>query len=169
VEQKVVIGPNRMWRDQLPDAVEVIAETAYRTLALDRFHQRRHIAGVIDRWQPSSLLSWMRRGSRMLPTRSRCKKFARLGDLESDLRDYRKADTLICVAPPVAEHARRLGWRGGIEVISNFKSTAQAEPVRYPDGSSVNLRDGSTDAGKRSGHDHPISASNSAGSSLDCG
>jgi len=130
VEQKVVIGPNRMWRDQLPEAVEVIAETAYRTLSLNRFHQRRHIAGVIDRWQPNSLLSWMRRGSRMLPTRSRCKKFARLGDLESDLRDYRKADTLICVAPPVAEHARRLGWRGGIEVISNFKSTAQADPVQ---------------------------------------
>ena len=129
VEQKVVIGPQRSWRSQLPAEVEVVSQTKYRSLSVDRITQPLRINRLIKRWRPNALLSWMMRGARMLPANGETRKFARIGDMEPHLGDYAHADTLVCVTPIVEEHVRQLGWKGSTEVISNFTRDELVSPI----------------------------------------
>ncbi len=130
VEQKVVIAPNRPWRDQLPDSVQVFAESRYRTLSLDRLRLPRRLDRLHDQWCPDAMLGWMHRGARILPTSGHVgRRFARLGDLVANLHDYRAVDCLICNSPCVAERARELGWRRQQRVISNFTHSVPIVPI----------------------------------------
>jgi len=117
LEQISVIRPNRLWRDDIADASQII-ESNFR-LAQD--------------WQPNALFAWMPRACRLMPNYKNCIRIARLGDYPLRLDYFKNIDVLVCNTPGIAEHVRNLGWTRSVEMISNFTYAEAATPVSRAD------------------------------------
>lgn len=128
VEQKVVIRPDRTWRSELHPSIEVI-ESHFRTLSLDRILLPVRARRLIRDWRPVSVLGWMPKGAKLVPNEKGPLKLVRLGDYPESLDKFRNIDVVICNTPGIAEHVRKLGWKRGVTVISNFTDLEKAAPV----------------------------------------
>jgi glycosyltransferase involved in cell wall biosynthesis len=128
VEQTIVIRPDRQWKKNLPASVRVI-ESHFRTFSLDRIMLPLRIAALVRRWRPDSILGWMPKGAKLMPTDTPALRLARLGDYPVSFKRFGNIDTLVCNTPGIARHVRDMGWTRGVEVISNFTGLERAEPV----------------------------------------
>lgn len=129
IEQKVVIRPRRQWRKEIDQVAEVMAESHFRRLSVSRLTLPGYLSSVYREWQPDAILAWMSRAGHLLPASSPALRMARLGTYPGQLKQFMHADVLICNTPGVAAHVRRLGWKRGIRMISNFTSTEQVVPI----------------------------------------
>jgi glycosyltransferase involved in cell wall biosynthesis len=128
VEQTIVIRPDRRWKKNLPTSVRVI-ESHFRTFSIDRIMLPLRIAALVRRWRPDSILGWMPKGAKLMPTDTPALRLARLGDYPVSFKRFGNIDTLVCNTPGIARHVRNMGWTRGVEVISNFTGLERAEPV----------------------------------------
>ncbi|WP_337268832.1 glycosyltransferase [Oryzifoliimicrobium ureilyticus] len=128
VEQTVVIRPGRGWRSQIENAATII-ESNFRNLSPDRLLLPMKVSSIARRQKPDALMSWATRASRLMPAYGGCIKLSRLGDYPTNLGYFKNTDVLVCNQPDIGAHVRRLGWKRGVEVISNFTNTEKVAPV----------------------------------------
>jgi glycosyltransferase involved in cell wall biosynthesis len=119
IEQRFVIRPGRLWRDQVA-AVGLIIENQYRWLSLSRLLLTWRVHRMVRKWRPDVIMAWMPRAARLIPNYPDALKLTRLGDLPRHLRHFRYNDTLVSNSPVVVERCRSLGWSRPIKLISNF-------------------------------------------------
>ncbi|TWT86601.1 Alpha-D-kanosaminyltransferase [Pseudobythopirellula maris] len=130
VEQKVVIRPGRSWRDKVAGSAEILAESNFRNLSLDRWTVPRRIQRVIRDWRPDAVLAWMARAGHLLPVDAGgALRLGRLGDYPDRLTQFERADKLICNAPGIIDRVRDLGWTKPVELVTNFTSTERVDPI----------------------------------------
>lgn len=140
VSQLSYIRPGRLWRPAIEAATEII-ESHYRRLSLDGFALKFRVRRRIERERPDALVAWTPKACRLFPSKTRAVRIARLGDYPPHLEYYRNVDVLVCNAPDIAAHVIGLGWKGRVEIISNFTRVAKAEPVSRAD---LNIPDDAT-------------------------
>lgn len=128
VEQKVIIRPDRAWKKDIPASVEII-ESHFRTASIDRLALPLRVRGIIERWKPDSVLGWMPKGAKLVPAVKGPLRLVRLGDYPTSLKKFRNIDIVVCNTPGIAAHVREMGWKRGIEVISNFTDPQRVAPV----------------------------------------
>lgn len=128
VEQKIVIRPGRAWRKDIPASVEII-ESHFRTASIDRWALPWRVRGLIRNWKPDSVLGWMPKGAKLVPSVEGSQRLVRLGDYPTSLKKFRNIDVVVCNTPGIAAHVRDMGWKRGIEVISNFTDPRRVAPV----------------------------------------
>lgn len=128
VEQKAVIRRNRIWRSEIERAAEV-SERNYRDASLDRLLLPWWVTRTARTWQPDAFFAWMPGACRALPRKTNCIRIARLGDYPLNLSRFRNVDVLVCNTPGIAAHVKQLGWKSGIECISNFTNITQVQPI----------------------------------------
>lgn len=127
VEQKIVIRPDRAWKNNIHSSVEVI-ESHFRTASPDRFLLPLRVDALIKRWKPDSVLGWMPKGAKLVPGNPAPHRLVRLGDYPTTLKKFRNIDTVVCNTPGIASHVRAMGWKRGVEVISNFTDMERVAP-----------------------------------------
>lgn len=128
VSQRVIIRPERKWRKEIEDAAE-ITESHFRNASADRILLPWRVKRSARNWKPDALFAWMPRASRLMPAYTDCVRLARLGDYPTRLSHFKNIDVLVCNTPGIAEHVAQMGWKRGIEVISNFTNTERVTPV----------------------------------------
>jgi glycosyltransferase involved in cell wall biosynthesis len=128
VEQTCVIRPGRSWRKDI-EGVAQLVESNYRYLSFDRVLLPMKVMRMARREKPNALFSWMTRASRLMPAYDGCIKISRLGNYPPHLGFFKNTDVLVCNTPIIAEYVRKLGWKKGVEVISNFTNTERVTPV----------------------------------------
>lgn len=128
VEQTAVIRPNRLWRKDIEPHARLI-ESNFRNLSPDRILLPLKVKHLARRERPDALFSWATRASRLMPNYKGCIKISRLGDYPTNLSYFKNTDVLVCNTPGIGEHVRRLGWKRGVEVISNFTNTERVTPI----------------------------------------
>lgn len=132
VEQTVVIRPDRLWRKDIENSCRII-ESNFRNLSPDRVLLPLKVSYLAHREKPDALMSWATRASRLMPAYKGCIKVSRLGDYPTNLGYFKNTDVLVCNTPGIAEHVRRIGWKRGVEVISNYTNTQRVAPVSRAD------------------------------------
>jgi glycosyl transferase family 4 len=128
IEQRFVIRPGRLWRDQVA-AIGPIIENQYRWLSLSRLLLTWRVHRMVRTWRPDVIMAWMPRAARLIPNYPRALKLTRLGDLPRHLRHFRYNDALVSNAPVVVERCRALGWERPVQLISNFPREITPVPV----------------------------------------
>ena len=128
VEQTSVIRPGRIWRKDIEGATRII-ESNFRNLSLDRILLPMKVSSMARREKPDALFAWMPRASRLMPNYKGCIKISRLGDYPTNLSYFKNTDVHVCNTPGIGEHVRRIGWKRGVEVISNFTNTERVTPI----------------------------------------
>lgn len=128
VEQRFVIRPGRSFRGQLA-ALGPLVEDNARRLSLSGLILPWRIRRLARSWQPDAIMAWMPRAARMIPPYDDAVSVTRLGDYPRHLDHFGQSDFLVPNAPGIAEHCRKLGWTGGIQVISNFPREVDPVPV----------------------------------------
>lgn len=129
VEQAAIIRPDRSWCRDLAGHARIV-EGNYRRYLPTRFVMEARLYRLLADFRPDVVLAWMSRACRLLPSRTGALRVARLGDYPTKLDYFRHTDLIVCNAPGIAEHVRHLGWKGDLEVISNF--TAVNAPPAVP-------------------------------------
>lgn len=132
VSQVSYIRPGRLWRGSVEAATDIV-ESHYRRLSWEGLTLRFRVGRRIESERPQALLAWTPKACRLFPRKTLALRVARLGDYPPHLDYYRNVDVLVCNAPDIAAHVRRLGWKGRLETISNFTQVARAEPVDRSD------------------------------------
>ncbi len=92
--------------------------------------------------QADACLAWMWRAADLLPSSAGPLRVVRLGDYPREIRSLRNADVVVCNTPGIIDRLRSLGWKGRVEVISNFVDSEPAVPacrrsLGVPDGAFV--------------------------------
>ncbi len=128
VEQKFVIRPNRIWREDIAACGEII-ENHYRRTSLSQFWLEWRVKKMAREFQPDAIVSWMPRASRLMPNYADTIKITRLGDFPKKLDHFRNCDILVGNVPGIGERCRNLGWEKRVEIISNFPKPVKANPV----------------------------------------
>ncbi len=128
VEQKFVIRPNRIWRNQISDCGEIV-ENHYRRLSLSQFWLQKKIGRMLIEFQPDAILSWMPRASRLMPSYPDAIKIVRLGDYPKKLNHFNNCDVIIGNVPGIGERCRNLGWEKRVEIVSNFPKDLNPTPI----------------------------------------
>jgi glycosyltransferase involved in cell wall biosynthesis len=129
VAQKAVIRPDRRWKPEIESVAEVFAESHFRNTSYQRLWLPVQTGRLIRRWQPDAVLAWMSRAAHLLPPAAACHRLVRLGDYPEKLTQFKNADTIICNTPGIAQRVRSLGWRRGVEVVTNFTRSERVTPV----------------------------------------
>lgn len=129
VEQKVIIRPERPWKQNLHSSIEVAFESHFRIASFDRILLPLKANALVRRWKPDVVLAWMVRAAKLVPANPAPLRLVRLGDYAKSLKKFANVDTLVCNTPDIASEARKLGWTRGAEVISNFTSLEQVAPI----------------------------------------
>jgi glycosyltransferase involved in cell wall biosynthesis len=119
LEQRFVIRPDRLWREEVARLGPII-ENHYRRVSLSSLLLTWRVRALIHRWQPDVIMSWMSRSSRLMPPNQQAVKVTRLGDYPRHLKHMRYTDCIVSNVPGIAEHCRQLGWTRPIRIISNF-------------------------------------------------
>ncbi len=119
LEQRFVIRPGRLWREEVARLGPVI-ENNYRRVSLSSLWLTWRVHAMIRQWQPDVIMSWMSRSSRLMPRNANAVKVTRLGDYPRHLKHMRNTDCIVSNAPGIAEHCRTQGWTRPIRIISNF-------------------------------------------------
>lgn len=129
VEQAALIRPGRSWKRELPTGMRT-EESDYRRWWLTRFTARAKIGRLMREFRPDGVLAWMPRAAELLPASAPCLRVTRLGDYPNPKAywKFRHTDAIVCNTPGIAEWTRRHGWRGRLEVISNFSSLVPSRP-----------------------------------------
>jgi glycosyltransferase involved in cell wall biosynthesis len=128
IEQKFIIRPGRVWRDEISDCGEII-EKHYRRVSLSQFWLQRKVNQLLSDFKPDALLSWMPRASRLIPPYPQAIKIARLGDFPKKIDHFKNCDVIIGNVPGIGERCRNLGWDKRVEILSNFPRELSPEPV----------------------------------------
>jgi glycosyltransferase involved in cell wall biosynthesis len=128
IEQKFIIRPGRVWRDEISDCGEII-EKHYRRVSLSQFWLQRRVNQLLRDFKPDALLSWMPRASRLIPPYPQAIKIARLGDFPKKIDHFKNCDVIIGNVPGIGERCRNLGWDKRVEILSNFPRELSPEPV----------------------------------------
>jgi glycosyltransferase involved in cell wall biosynthesis len=106
-----------------------LIESNFRNLSPDRILLPLKVKHLARRERPDALFSWATRASRLMPNYKGCIKISRLGDYPTNLSYFKNTDVLVCNTPGIGEHVRRIGWKRGVEVISNFTNTERVTPI----------------------------------------
>lgn len=128
VEQRIVIRPDRSWKKDVDPSVGII-ESHFRTVSIDRILLPWRIRRMAAKWQPNSMLGWMPKGAKLMPVIEGSQRLVRLGDYPLNFKRFGNIETMICNTPGIAEHVKRMGWPGGVEVISNFTDLETVGPA----------------------------------------
>ena len=128
IEQKFVIRPNRVWRNEISDCGEII-EKHYSRLSPSQFWLQRKVNRLLREFEPDALLSWMPRASRLIPPYPPAIKIARLGDFPKKIDHFKNCDVIVGNVPGIGERCRNLGWEKRVEILSNFPRELAPEPV----------------------------------------
>lgn len=128
-EQAALIRPGRSWTPELPSGMRV-EESDYRRWWITRFSAQAKVRRLLRDFRPEGILAWMPRAAELLPSSAPCLRATRLGDYPNPKAywKFRDTDAIVCNTPGIAEWTRRHGWRGRLEVISNFSSVAPSRP-----------------------------------------
>jgi glycosyltransferase involved in cell wall biosynthesis len=119
MEQRFVIRPGRLWREEVA-AIGPIIENHYRRISLSSLVLTWRVRALVRRWRPDVIMSWMSRSSRLMPREPGAVKVTRLGDYPRHLKHMRNTDCIVSNVPGIADHCRNLGWSRPIKIISNF-------------------------------------------------
>lgn len=122
VEQTVVMRPNRRWKPDVLAHARVI-ESNFRNASIDRLLLPMRVKHLAQKDEADAIISWSTRGATLMPAYAGATKISRLGDYPLRLSYFRNTDIIVCNAPGIADHVRKLGWDRRIEVISNFTRT----------------------------------------------
>ena len=128
IEQKFIIRPGRIWRDDISDCGEVI-EKHYSRISLSQFWLRRKVNRMLREFKPDALLAWMPRAARLIPAYPPAIKIARLGDFPKKIDHFKNCDVIVGNVPGIGERCRNLGWDKRVEIVSNFPRELSPEPV----------------------------------------
>ena len=128
IEQKFIIRPGRVWRNEISDCGEVI-EKHYSRISLSQFWLQRKVGQLLRDFKPDALLSWMPRASRLIPPYPQAIKIARLGDFPKKIDHFKNCDVIIGNVPGIGERCRNLGWEKRMEIVSNFPRELSPQPV----------------------------------------
>ena len=128
VEQTVVIREGRTWRSEI-DGLATIIESNFRNLSPDRFLLPLKVKRIAREKRPDALFAWATRASRLMPNYKDCIRISRLGDFPTNLSYFKNCDVLVCNTPAIGQHVRNIGWKRGVEIISNFTNTDRVAPV----------------------------------------
>lgn len=128
VEQTVVIREDRSWRSEI-DGLATIIESNFRNLSPERILLPLKVKRVAREKRPDALFAWATRASSLMPNYKDCIRISRLGDFPTKLSYFKNCDVLVCNTPAIGEHVRKIGWKRGVEVISNFTNTDRVTPV----------------------------------------
>jgi len=128
MEQRFVIRPGRIWRDEIA-SLGPVTENHYRRLSLSAPLLTWRTHSMVRRWKPDVIMAWMSRSSRLIPNYPPALKLTRLGDYPRHLRHFRHNDVIVANTPGIAEACRALGWNGDLRVISNFPREVAITPV----------------------------------------
>jgi hypothetical protein len=66
VEQKFVIRPDRIWRDEISDCGDII-EGHFRSVSLSQYWLQWKTKRMINQFKPDAIMAWMPRASRLMP------------------------------------------------------------------------------------------------------
>jgi glycosyltransferase involved in cell wall biosynthesis len=138
VEQTAVMRWNRRWREDVEPHARVI-QSNFRNLSADRILLPMKVLSMARKEKVDAIISWSTRGARLMPAYNGAIKLSRLGDYPTHLGYFKNSDILVCNTPGIADHVRKLGWKRGVEVISNFTDTTIVTPVSR---ASVNTPEG---------------------------
>lgn len=119
VEQRFVIRPQRIWREEIAGLGPII-ENNYRRISLSQFVLEWRVRRMCRDWQPDAIMAWMPRAARLMPTWSGAVKLARMGDFPKNLKHFGNCDVLVGNVPGIAVTCRDLGWQKPVVTISNF-------------------------------------------------
>jgi glycosyltransferase involved in cell wall biosynthesis len=128
VEQTAVIRADRTWRNEI-EGLATIIESNFRNLSPDRILLPLKVKRIARSKRPDALFAWATRASRLMPVHKDCIRISRLGDYPTNLNYFRNSDVLVCNTPGIGEHVRKIGWKRGVEVISNFTKTERVAPA----------------------------------------
>lgn len=128
VEQISIIRPDRDWKSKIENATKII-ESHFRNFSFDKILLPMRVKKLAHEFQPDAMMAWMPKGAKLMPNYANAIKVARLGDYPTKLQHFKNIDVLVCNTPGIAEHVKKMGWKRGVEVISNFTSTEKATPV----------------------------------------
>ncbi|MEM9754761.1 MAG: glycosyltransferase [Pseudomonadota bacterium] len=128
LEQRFVTRPGRAWRQDVARLGPII-ESHYRRIAPSSIWLAWRVHAMVRRWQPDAIMAWMSRSTRLIPNYAGALKLTRLGDYPRHLKHFRHNDLIVANTPGIAEHCRKLGWTGRLEVVSNFVRPVTPEPV----------------------------------------
>lgn len=128
VEQKFVIRPDRIWREEISDLGQIV-ENHYRRSSLSQFWLEWKVRQMVREFKPDALVSWMPRASRLMPKVGDAIKITRLGDFPQKLNHFKNCDVLVGNVPGIGERCRDLGWTKRVEIISNFAKEIKPVPV----------------------------------------
>lgn len=128
VQQKALIWPDRVWRDEISDVCDV-HEINFSRSHVARFFINRKIRRLLHEFKADAIVSWMPQASRWIPADSRLLTAARLGDYPEKLDYFENCDVLICNTPDIARHCESIGWTRKLSVISNFTNTKPVAPI----------------------------------------
>ncbi len=128
-EQAALIRPGRSWTKELPAGMHV-EESDYRRWWFTRFTAQAAVRRLVRDFKPDGILAWMPRAAELLPSSVPCLRATRLGDYPNPKAywKFRDTDVIVCNTPGIAEWTRSHGWRGRLEVISNFSSVVPSRP-----------------------------------------
>lgn len=132
MDQRFVIRPGRLWRDEVA-ALGPVIENNYRRLSLSTPFLTWRVNRMVRTWQPDVIMAWMSRSTRLIPDWPGAVKLTRLGDYPRHLKYFRHNDVIVPNTPGIAEHCRGLGWTRPIRVISNFAREVEISPIRRAD------------------------------------
>lgn len=119
LEQRFVIRPDRSFLPAL-QAIGPVMQNNYRRLSLSAPLLTWRVHRMVRDWKPDVIMAWMSRSSRLIPDYKPAVKLTRLGDYPRHLKHFRHNDAVVTNAPDMAEFTRKLGWQGGLHIISNF-------------------------------------------------
>jgi glycosyltransferase involved in cell wall biosynthesis len=128
MEQRFIIRPGRIWRDEIA-GLGPVTENHYRRLSLTTPLLTWQTRRMVRSWKPDVIMAWMSRSSRLIPNYPPALKLTRLGDYPRHLRHFRYNDVIVANTPGIAEACRKLGWDRDLRVISNFPREVAINPV----------------------------------------
>lgn len=129
VEQLVITLPDRVWHHEIKDVAEIY-ETNVSRGHIKRFLINRRIAGLVRRFKPDVIMSWMTQAARWVPNRPDILTVARLGDYPKWLDPFENCDYLVCNTPDIVRKAVEIGWpEDRARMISNFTMWQPTEPI----------------------------------------
>jgi len=128
IEQKSVIRPNRTWQKDIEKASELRLSN-FRNASPDRILLPLYTKKLAKTWEPDVMFAWMPRACRLIPSKVKPLRIARLGDYPLRLDYFKNIDVLVCNTPGIVEHVKDMGWDRGVEMISNFTYAKASKPV----------------------------------------
>ncbi len=128
IEQRFIVRPGRIWRDEIA-ALGPTIESEYRRISPKALWLRWQVNKIVREWKPDVVMAWMSRSSRLVPAHGNSVRLTRLGDYPRHLKNFRNNDLIVANAPGIAEACVQLGWTKPVKVVSNFVRETTIKPV----------------------------------------